>query len=385
MRYCITFVVFLLYYICPIRAQCVSGNCHTGSGIYKFKSGALFEGEFKNNKMAKGNYFYVNGDIYKGEFLASKRHGKGEYFYNDGRYFIGSYLKGSKLEGKFKYANGATYHGDFHKGKRHGKGRYVNEYGKVTEGLWYDNKFVGKSESNTIDTYILIVGINDYEFISNLKYTLEDAQAFEKMALKGTLGQVSENAIIALYDEFATKKSILEAMSSLYSKADENDKVIFYFSGHGASGIFCASDSRRGGFLYHSEIKEQFSKCRASTKLIIADACYAGSLLNSDQQKMKKSFNATLSQKLQVAVFMSCRDNETSLEDPKLGHGVFTYYLLESFTEAGDANNDGMITIAEMFYYVRNNTYSHCHNIYNHKQCPTLVGQFDRSNVICYL
>lgn len=44
--------------------------------------------------------------------------------------------------------------------------------------------------------------------------------------------------------------------------------------------------------------------------------------------------------------------NQPSQERSDLGHGAFTYYLLEGLRGAADRNGDGAITIDEAYYYV---------------------------------
>ena len=44
--------------------------------------------------------------------------------------------------------------------------------------------------------------------------------------------------------------------------------------------------------------------------------------------------------------------NEVSAEDDQLGHGVFTYYLVEGLKGKADADRDGFITVDEAYLYV---------------------------------
>ena len=42
-----------------------------------------------------------------------------------------------------------------------------------------------------------------------------------------------------------------------------------------------------------------------------------------------------------------------SLELPELGHGIFTYYLVEGLKGAADANHDGIVSLIELYAYVK--------------------------------
>ena len=78
-----------------------------------------------------------------------------------------------------------------------------------------------------------MVGINDYqnENILNLRYAVEDALSIKNMLINQH-GFPRKN-VRYLIDQEATRSNILKAMSNLTEAAGENDRVVFYFAGHG--------------------------------------------------------------------------------------------------------------------------------------------------------
>ena len=48
----------------------------------------------------------------------------------------------------------------------------------------------------------------------------------------------------------------------------------------------------------------------------------------------------------------SCDEGQVSVEAEHLGHGLFTYHLLEGLRGAGDRDGNGRVGIAELFEYV---------------------------------
>jgi uncharacterized caspase-like protein len=44
--------------------------------------------------------------------------------------------------------------------------------------------------------------------------------------------------------------------------------------------------------------------------------------------------------------------NEVSVEKDELGHGVFTYYMIEGLRGKADSDQDGLITVDEAYRYV---------------------------------
>ena len=91
-----------------------------------------------------------------------------------------------------------------------------------------------------VNTYAVIVGIEDYEFYSeyrgDLRYTTDDTYKFINFLNSAAGGLVPEKNIIHLVDERATKKNIISALNNQFLKSKPKDRIIFYFSGHGAFG-----------------------------------------------------------------------------------------------------------------------------------------------------
>jgi uncharacterized caspase-like protein len=44
--------------------------------------------------------------------------------------------------------------------------------------------------------------------------------------------------------------------------------------------------------------------------------------------------------------------NEVSVEKDELGHGVFTYYLMQGLRGSADTDADGLVTVDEAYRYV---------------------------------
>jgi helicase len=52
------------------------------------------------------------------------------------------------------------------------------------------------------------------------------------------------------------------------------------------------------------------------------------------------------------AILTASRPAEVSLELPELGHGVFTYYLIQGLQGAADLNHDGIVSLQELYEYL---------------------------------
>jgi uncharacterized caspase-like protein len=52
------------------------------------------------------------------------------------------------------------------------------------------------------------------------------------------------------------------------------------------------------------------------------------------------------------AIITASRTNEVSIELPELGHGIFSYFLVNGLKGAADLNRDGIISLQELYEYV---------------------------------
>lgn len=393
------FVIVLLMSTSVIFAQgtCVSGNCINGNGTYKFQSGATFEGSFKDGNLVKGTYRFTNGDVYNGYFLNNKFHGQGRYHYKQsGNIYNGIYAHGEKTNGTFTYSDGSNYIGSFKNHKKDGKGKLTTATGKVFDGYWDADMYAGARSGNRVQTFAVIAGVADYKNFGpgsgDLNFTATDARKFYQFLQSPQGGKVPAANMQLLIDSDASLENILKAGRKLFAQADENDRIIFFFSGHGSKNGFLPYDVDQMGrnILTHNQVKQLFAASKASVKLVFADACYSGSIRKDVSSKSDPEVlteigiksNLPQSNRKNIAIMLSSDGNQISFEFPTLKQGVFAYYLMKGLTGAADKNNDNLITIAEVYYYVRDNTYSFVRENMRKTQTPILFGNFDKEMII---
>lgn len=218
-------------------------------------------------------------------------------------------------------------------------------------------------------TYVVSVGIADYQSINNLAYTENDVATFNQIMAQ------HDADITTLIGSQATHANILKTARSVFAKATPADAIIFFFSGHGYEGGFCCYDmqasSHLGGMSYQ-EMQILFRNCRAGRKIVFADACFSGGL---SKQRTQLQVQAVSNQN--VMFFLSSRLDETSLELPQGPNGLYTYFLAQGLYGAADVNNDRIISANEIYNFVNAKVSSWANQI-PHNQHPTIWGKFDR-------
>lgn len=235
------------------------------------------------------------------------------------------------------------------------------------------------------NVYAIVVGVSDYKEngANDLHYADKDARCFYDFLTSDAGGNVPPSHIKLLVNGNATKSNILYYAKQLFEKANPDDRIYFFFSGHGVPGYFLPTDATFFGenYLAVDEVKALFRLSRAKTKLIFADACFSGKF-TLPRSSSSTSVHGTAD--TDIAIMLSCSEDEGSLESPLLEQGVFTYYLLEGLRGAADRDSTKKITIQELFYYVHKNVkeYGRMRNV---SQTPVLRGNFDKTLIIGYI
>ena len=132
-------------------------DVYEGRGRY-VSAGGVYEGTFKAGELCdRGVFRWSNGDVYDGEWAANAADGVGTKTYADGRVEEGrwradKFLGCPELEDKYesfsgfgrkRWDDGSSYVGEWLAGKRHGQGIFTFASGDVYEGRWSQDKFEG--------------------------------------------------------------------------------------------------------------------------------------------------------------------------------------------------------------------------------------------------
>lgn len=214
------------------------------------------------------------------------------------------------------------------------------------------------------ETYVVCVGIANYADprVQDLQKTEADAKAMAEFYKKGTKN------VITITGKYATKSQILKSLKSQFSRAKADDKIVFFFSGHGYQGGFCPYEmSKKEDGLKYSDVISVMQQSAAKDKFIFADACHSGAIRQkgSDSEPKPKPGN--------VLLFLSSRGEETSAENKLLANGYFTKHLLRGLGGGADVNGDRRITAKELFTYVSDGVKTQTKD----QQHPVMWGRFD--------
>lgn len=209
-------------------------------------------------------------------------------------------------------------------------------------------------------TYVLIAGVSNYQGTENdLQQSTKDAKAFYELMTKKT------NDVTILTSKNAYRRNVLDKLNTIARAAQNGDCIMLFYSGHGAPGYICLYDE----FLAYSDIVNIMKQSKASQKVIIVDACHAGTVNSGISQQ-------NITEKDGIICLMGCRPEEYSQENTILGAGYFTQGLIKAMRGKGDENRDKRITVMEAFKYA----YSDVVKRSQQKQHPQLIAPRSAQN-----
>jgi len=235
-----------------------------------------------------------------------------------------------------------------------------------SRGFQIDVLFQGNTK--TASSYLLAIGINKYKNKRlNLNYARQDAEAFMGLVSQKSRSLFQNVHTVSFYDKQATRMNIMEALDAIAQKAGPEDVFTFYYAGHGSmvDNVFylIPTDNVR---LYESErlnkeaisskaLQEKFAKIKALKQLVILDACQSGAATEMLAMRgaAEEKALAQLARSSGVHVLASAGSEQFATEFAELGHGVFTYALLQGLQGGADgAPEDGKITIYELKSFI---------------------------------
>ncbi len=216
--------------------------------------------------------------------------------------------------------------------------------------------------------YLVVVGINQYQNKNlNLNYALADATSFKAEVEKDAASIINHVQTYLVTDNAADTKGIEAAFAAVKKNAKPEDVFVFYYAGHGVIGdnkefyLVPANVSDLKNVQAELEQKgiaarllQQYTVDIAAQKqLFILDACQSAgafeTMLAADANQQKSI--AVVARSTGTHWIAASGAQQFANEFSSLGHGVFTYVLLEALQ--GAASGSKMITVNNLKNYLQ--------------------------------
>ncbi|MEX0856832.1 MAG: caspase family protein [Balneolaceae bacterium] len=227
----------------------------------------------------------------------------------------------------------------------------------------------------TSELYVLAVGLNEYKNGSmNLNYGRPDAEAFVD-AINSRSSTIFKSVnVTTLFDNEGTRKNLELAFNDIINKANPQDAFLFFYAGHGVMSepeenrtedfyialhnvvkLYGDNTGLQKAGISAAEITELTRQIKARKQMIVLDACQSGGAVDTFAMRGATEQKAILqlARSAGLVVMASTGTEQYATEFQALGHGVFTYALLQGLNGMADGGlMDGKITVKELDSFI---------------------------------
>jgi len=218
------------------------------------------------------------------------------------------------------------------------------------------------------ESWAVIIGVNDYQNWPKLRYAVNDASAIEE-TLINKFG-FKRDHIRKLIDRDATRQRIMQVLGDEFTdvnKVQREDRVFFFFDGHGATRSF--ADGRQIGFIVPVDADREnyvstaisMTQLRDASDLIAAkhiyfvmDSCYSGLALSRGTGAFSRdrTYLEEVTRRTAREILTAGGADQQVADDGPGGHSVFTWALLQGLDGKADLDGNGFITASELGAYI---------------------------------
>jgi TonB family protein len=193
---------------------------------------------------------------------------------------------------------------------------------------------------STVDSgayYALVIGIDQYPHLPQLKTAVSDAKSVETLLREGYQFRTK-----TLTDASATRYNILDAMSEYRSLLKENDSLLVYYADHGhfdrdADKAYWlpvdANSSSTANWILADDITTGIKVLPARHVLIVSDSCYSGAISREAGLGISPRDHDVYVQKMLASksrTLIASGGNEPVTDSGKNGHSIFANAILNA-------------------------------------------------------
>jgi len=241
----------------------------------------------------------------------------------------------------------------------------------------------GSSYLGTKRRWAVLIGVGSYEDreYSELPVCVYDVTEVARQLYRNESGFTSVSIKVLVDDGTKpTRAAILSCLQEVAQAAEEEDLLLFYYSGHGDleqdESYLVTSDSTFGRLkdtaLPVASVEEIMQASRAKAKVMILDACHAGEkMLSKGSGSLHPKFIERIYMRAQGMVILASCDNQRSYVWEAKNYSAYTYFLLEALRGKADRDAKGFVSATDIYDYVTNGMASWTER-HKYVQTPTI-------------
>jgi hypothetical protein len=236
----------------------------------------------------------------------------------------------------------------------------------VITGLLGSMPLAAKAQSAPGKQWAIMIGCEDYTKAAKLQFTVNDVTKLAETLR--THGGMSPDCILQMTDnsdaaDQPKRENMLRRLPEWLKKPAAGDSMIVFFSGHGFRDpegklylapvdIDPANAAATG--ISAEWLRDQLAACPAKFKLLVLDACHAGSEKGDDDTDAvtAKDLGDMFKRTSGVVTLASSTGEEKSQIWHFKQQSLFSYWLVQGLKGHADDNSDSSVTIDELYDYL---------------------------------
>lgn len=218
-------------------------------------------------------------------------------------------------------------------------------------------------------TFVLACGISNYrDEEANVPQPSLDAKRFKEVM------QSQTNDITLLTSKNVTRANVLEKLRAICNRAGKDDRIVFFYSGHGMPGALYLFN---GDTLSYDDLIEALSDTEARVKMCFINACHSGS---AGEAKVNGNvdWSKSVSSVPGLAFLVSSRADEYSIGSNMPVASYFVQALVKGLRGKADSDHNKKITLMELFRYIHGDVLKRSEN----KQHPQMIAPKNMYDVV---
>lgn len=233
------------------------------------------------------------------------------------------------------------------------------------------------------NTFALIITNENYKFVSQVPYAINDGKIFEEYCIK-TLGLPKEHIHRAEDATFGMVMGEMDWITNIAKVYKGKARIMVYYAGHGIP-----DESTRDAYLLPvdgtgsntstaiklSSIYSRLNDNPTESTVVFLDACFSGAQRNG--QMLAQARGVAIKAKAErpsgnMVVFSAASGDETAYPYDEKGHGMFSYFLLKKLQESR-----GEATLGQLAAYISENVSQQAIIQNSKSQTPTVVSSVE--------
>ena len=226
--------------------------------------------------------------------------------------------------------------------------------------------------------FVLAVGIDKYKNPAyNLNFAVADASAVVERIKSSGAGIFKTINIYSYQNESAKRDSILSGFDKIAAQAQPQDAFVLFYAGHGVMSegtpetpkdfylvlqnvtqAYGNDERLKNQGISAAELRELSKKITAQKQVVFLDACQSGAAVETFAMRGMAEEKAILQLARSTGSYLiaSTGSEQFATEFKELGHGVFTYAILQGLNcNADGSEKDKKVTIKELEAYLNDN------------------------------